>query len=119
MTKMRWASTTVMQAVRDHYCRSPAAKTLDRPLHLFAPTRTSSEAVASSSRMTVRVLEQCARHRNALALTAGDRMPCSPTGVIVSARKGHDEVVRIGRFGGGDDLGLGRAGAAERDVLAH
>src|SRR5271156_3435853 len=38
---------------------------------------------------------------------------------IVAALEAHDEIVRIGRFGGGDDLVLGRAGPAHRDIVAH
>ena len=46
-------------------------------------------------------------------------MPCSPTWRVIAARESHDEVVRIGGLGGGDDLGLGRVRPAERDILAH
>src|SRR5271156_4458237 len=38
---------------------------------------------------------------------------------IVAALEAHDEIVRIGRFGGGDDLVLARAGPAHRDIVAH
>ena len=45
-------------------------------------------------------------------------MPCSPTWRVVAGREAHDEIVRMRRLGGGDDLGLAGAEPAERDVLA-
>ena len=44
--------------------------------------------------------------------------PRSPTIGQIAGRQRFDEVVNVGRFGRGDDLGVGRVRAGEGDVLA-
>ena len=65
-----------------------------------------------------RVLDQRARDRDALALAAGQLQAVLADRRVVAVRERHDEVVRVGGLGGGDDLVLGRARLAERDVVA-
>ena len=57
-----------------------------------------------------RILDQRARDRDALALAAGQLQAVLADRRVVAEREAHDEVVGVGRFGGGDDLGLARAG---------
>ena len=78
----------------------------------------SSAAVASSSRMIGAFLI------SARAIAMRWRWPpdsCSAVFAdrrVVAVRKRHDEVMRVGGLGRGDDLVLGRAGLAEGDVVA-
>ena len=66
-----------------------------------------------------RVLEKGAGDGDALALSAGQLHAVLAAGRIVAPLEARDEVMRIGRLGGGYDLLVGRAGAAERNVVAH
>src|SRR5271166_26134 len=65
-----------------------------------------------------RVLEEGAGDRDALALTAGKLHAALAAGRVVSVFETHDEVVRIGRLGRGDDLLLAGARPAHRDIFA-
>ena len=66
-----------------------------------------------------RVLEEGAGDGDALALSARELHAVLAAGRVVAALEAHDEVVRVGRLGGGDDLRLARAGTAHGDVVAH
>ena len=66
-----------------------------------------------------RVLEKGAGDGDALALPPGQLHAVLATRRIVAALEAHDEVVGIGRLGGGDDLVLARAGFAHRYIVAH
>ena len=65
-----------------------------------------------------RVLDQRARDRDALALAAGKLRAALADRRVVAGRKRADELVGVRGLGGGDDLGLARAGLADGDVLA-
>ena len=69
--------------------------------------------------MTGASLSKRARDGDALALAAGELQAVLADLRVVAARERHDEVVRVSGLGGGDDLGLGRARPADRDILAH
>src|SRR6516164_5746567 len=97
-----------MQAMRDHDRRSSLAQVLDRALNLPLGFRIerSRRLVEQDNR---RVLEQGACDGDALALAAGDLQAVLADLGVVPAGKCRDEIVRISRFGGGDDLSLARA----------
>src|SRR5271170_2303940 len=64
------------------------------------------------------VFDDGAGDGDALALPAGKLQALFADGRIVAGGKAHNEIVRVRRFRGGDDLGLGRADAAEANILA-
>ena len=106
-----------VQAVRDHDGGAVLAEMLDRFLHLLFGFRIQRRGgfIEQDDR---RVLDQRAGHRDALALAAGQLRAVLADRRVVAERKAHDEIVRAGGLRGGDDLGLGGADLAERDVLA-
>src|SRR5437763_68280 len=73
----------------------------------------SSAAVASSSRMMGAFLIR------ARAFAARELVAVLAYGGVVARREAHDEIMRMRGLGGGDDLGLGRVGLAEGDVVTH
>ena len=66
-----------------------------------------------------RVLEKRAGDRDALALAAGKLHAVLAAGRVVAAVEVHDEIVGVGRLGGGDDLLLARARPTHGDVVAR
>ena len=64
----------------------------------------------------LRVREQRARERDALALPARQRQTLLADDGVVAVRQPHDELVGFGRARRGLDLRRGRVGRAERDV---
>ena len=66
-----------------------------------------------------RVAEQRAGDGEALALPAAHAHAAVAEDGLVAGREARDELVQLGRLGGGDDLLVGRVGAAERDVRPH
>ena len=65
-----------------------------------------------------RILDQRARDGDALALPAGELQAVLADRGIVAIREVRDEIVRVRRLGGGDDLRLAGAEFSERDVVA-
>src|SRR3984957_14691142 len=65
-----------------------------------------------------RILDQRARYRNALALPAGQLQSVLADRGVVAAWEARDEIVRVRRLGGGDDLRLAGAEFSQRDVVA-
>ena len=65
-----------------------------------------------------RVLDQRPRDGDALALAAGELQAVLADLRVVAGREAHDEIVRMGGLGGGDDLRFAGAELAERDVVA-
>ena len=108
MVESRWAMTMR---------RAPLAQFGDRLLHValgFGVERRRS-LVEQDDR---RILDQRAGDGDALALAAGELQPVFADRRIVSARQAEDEIVRMRRLGGGDDLRFAGVELAERDVLA-
>ena len=66
-----------------------------------------------------RVLQEGAGDGDALTLPARQLHAVLAAWRIIAALEAHDEIVRIGRLGRGDDLFLARARPAHRDVVAH
>ena len=66
-----------------------------------------------------RILDQRARDRDALALAAGKLQAVLADRRVVAGREVHDEIVRVGGLGGGNDLRVAGAELAERDVVAN
>ena len=65
-----------------------------------------------------RVLQDRPGDRHALALAAGQARAAVADDRVVAVGQRADEVVRVGRPGRGDHLGLGRVEAPVQDVLA-
>jgi len=63
-------------------------------------------------------LDQRARHRNALALAAGQFGTMLADGGVVAEREAHDKIVRAGRLRRSHDLVPRGADLAEADVGA-
>ena len=64
------------------------------------------------------VAHQRARDRDALALPAGELQALLADLRVITLRERRDEIMRMRRLGGGDDLVLARPRLAQRDVVA-
>ena len=106
-----------VQPVRDHERGAVLAQMRHRILHqpLGFRIERGGRLVEQDDR---RVLDQRARDRDALALAAGKLGAALADQGVVAFGKAGDEFVGVGGLGGGDDLLLGRAGLADRDVVA-
>src|ERR1700691_3575464 len=105
------------EPVRDDERRAVLAQLGDRLLHVVFGLRIERRGrlIEQDDR---RVLDQRARDRDALALAAGELQAMLADRRIVAGGKAHDEIVRMRRLGGGDDLRLARVKLAECNVLA-
>src|SRR3954454_17805052 len=106
-----------VQAMRDHDGGAVLAEMLDRLLHLPLGLRIKrgGSLVEQDDRG---VLDQRARHRDALSLAARKLRAVLADRRVVAKRKAHDEIMRAGRLRRLDDLVLAGARLAEGDVAA-
>ena len=97
-----------VQAMGDDDGGAVLAEMLDRLLHLLFGLRIERRGglVEQDDR---RVLDQRPRHRDALALAAGELRAMLADRGVVAERKAHDELMRAGGLRGLDDLGVGGA----------
>ena len=80
---------------------------------------TSTELVGSSSSSTRRVLQKCARQRDALPLAAGEAHTAFADDRLVPLRQRDDEIVRIGGASGILHILLGGGRFRIQDVVRH
>ena len=65
-----------------------------------------------------RILDQCARDRDTLALAARKLHPVLANGCVIASRKSNNEFMRLGGLRGRHDLSIARVEFTERNVLA-
>ncbi len=106
-----------VQAMGDDDGGAVLAEMLDRLLHLLFGLRIQSRGglVEQDDR---RVLDQRARHRDALPLAAGELGAVLADRGVVAEREAHDELMGAGGLRGLDDFGVGCVYFAEGDVGA-
>ena len=95
-----------VQAMRDHDGGAVLAEMLDRFLHLFLGFRVERGGGFVQQHDWC-ISDQGAGDRDPLALASGQLRTMLADGRVVAERETHDEVVRAGGFGRGDDFGLG------------
>src|SRR5215475_9472025 len=104
--------------MRDRQRRATAAELRDRLLYIALGLSVERGGcfIEQDDR---RVLDQRPRDRDTLALAAGELEALLTDLRVVAIRKAHDEVVGVRGLRRRDDVGLARAGLAERNIVAH
>ena len=106
------------QAVRDRNGRAIRDQTVQRLLDQRLGLRVDA-AGGLVENQHARVVQDRPGDADPLALAPGECLPALADGCVVPVREADDEVVGVGRPGGGDNLLQRRGGLAVGDVLAH